>query len=55
MGVLKRGPTATDPCGALFQDSDSLKEEGKAEELWSGVCTWGTPGKLVEVFRAGLD
>lgn len=55
IGVLKRGPTATDPCGALFQDSDSLKEEGEADELWSGVCTWGIPGKLVEAVRMGLD
>lgn len=53
--MLKRGPTPTDPCGALFQDSDSLKEEGEAEELWSGMCTWDIPGKLVEAFRVGLD
>lgn len=52
IGVLKRGPTPTpDPCGALIQDSDSLKEEGKAGELCSGA--WARPGKLVEAFRVG--
>lgn len=53
--VLKRGPTATGPCGTLFQDSDNLNDGGKAEEMWSGVCNWGITGKLVEEFKVELD